>query len=218
MVDVKKEVEQIVEEGQDVRQRVGKVIESAADSAAKESSGLTKLVTDTVESAVRAVDRATPKDPDSTLRQVVDGVGDGLERTAQATRLAVEEASGEGRAYASDDLKQLSNDLGSLVDMFVDTVEKSVRGAADETKTQYTNVRKHASNTLESIKPSLQSAAEAAAKDPVGLAGETAGAAVDITRETAGALFSTLGKLIQGAGDRIAPKREDESEQTKANE
>jgi len=208
--DVKTEVERIVEEGQEVRRRVGRVVASASDTAAKQATGLAGLVEKAVQGAVEAVDRSAPEDPESTLRQVIEGVGDGLERTAQATKLAVEEAAGEGRSYASEDLNRVSEDLGTLSRMFVETVERGVQGVSKEGRVQVQNVREHASRTLDAIKPSLEQAADAAVKDPIGLAGESAAAAVNLTREAAGSLFSAMGKLLQGAGDRVAPTREEE--------
>ena len=53
--------------------------------------------------------------------------------------------------------------------------------------------------------PSLKSAAEATAHDPLGLAKESRAAAAQITRETTGAIFTKIGSLLQTAGDRLNP-------------
>src|SRR5690606_5005877 len=109
-----------------------------------------------LDAALEAIDRSAPDDPESVLRQVVDGVGDGLERAAQATRLAVEEAAGEGRAFAADDLRHTSEDLRTVARMFVETVDRAVSDASERTRKQVSGVRQHAGRTLDAIRPSLE--------------------------------------------------------------
>src|SRR5690606_17808419 len=95
------EVEEAVKSGDDIRASVRDAVQSAAARTDRAAARLTDLTRRTLDTALQAIDRSAPDDPESVLRQVVDGLGDGLERAAQATRLAVEEAAGEGRAYAA---------------------------------------------------------------------------------------------------------------------
>jgi hypothetical protein len=200
------EVEEAVKSGDNIRASVRDAVESAAARTDRATARLTELARRTLDAALDALDRSAPDDPESALRQVVDGLGDGLERTAHATRLAVEEAAGEGRAFASEDLKATSEDLGAIARMFVETVDHAISGASERTRKQVSGVREHASRTINSIRPSLESAADAAAGDPIGLIGESATAATRLTREAAGSLFGAVGDLLKGAGDRL--KRE----------
>jgi hypothetical protein len=204
---LKHEIEQIIKDGKDIRERVRKAVEASVNKTKAAPERLTNFAHSTVEAAVRTVDESTPKEPESVLRQVVDGLGDALQRTAQATRLAVQEAAGEGKAYASEDLKQVASDFKTLSEMFVDTVGSAAKGAARGAKSEAGTVRDHAARTFQAIKPSLQSAAETALKHPLGLAGESATAAVNVTRHTAGALFSSVGNLLKTAGDKLSPAK-----------
>jgi hypothetical protein len=204
---LREEVENAVKSGEDIGAQVRDAVERAAARADRASVRLTQLSRSAMDAALGAIDRAAPEDPGSVLRQVVDGLGDGLERTAQATRLAVEEAAGEGRAYAKDDLKGASEDLRTLGRMFVQTVEQAVSAAGARTRHSAADAKAHAERTLKSILPSLESAAEAAAKDPVRLAGESASAAGALTREAAGALFGAVGDVLKTAGDRLRPPK-----------
>jgi len=198
-----------VEEDEDVRERVREAVEEEASAEPESRSfSLTELSQRTVDAAIEAIDRAAPKDPESTLRKVVDGLGDGLERSAQATRLAVEEAASEGRAYAQEDLRRVADDFRTLGEMFVGAVDHALRSASQRTGRQWDNVRDHVKRTYDGIRPSITDAARAAAEHPVGLAGESAGAAVKGAREVAGSLFNAVGGLLQRAGDTLGTEKD----------
>lgn len=201
------EVEEAVKSGDDIRASVRDAVQSAAARTDRATARLTDLTRRTLDAALQAIDRSAPDDPESVLRQVVDGLGDGLERAAQATRLAVEEAAGEGRAYAADDLRSTSEDLRTVARMFVETVDHAISDASERTRKQVSGVRQHASRTIDAIRPSLESAAEAAASHPLSMLSESATAATNLTREAAGALFGAVGDLLKGAGDRLKDGR-----------
>jgi len=202
---LRQDVEQAVNDGGDIRTKIRDAVEAAAERAKSTSTRLTDLSTQTVETAISAIERAVPEEPESTLHQVIDGLADGLGRTAQATKLALEEAAASGKAYASDDLKSVAADLRSIAGMFVETVEGAVGGAAKHTKTQIGSAKSHAEKTIGAIKPSLESAALAAAQNPVGLVGESASAATKLAREATGSLFGAVGNLLRNTGDKIKP-------------
>jgi hypothetical protein len=197
-------VERIVAEGERTQEQIRDAVEEAAGRAAETSKSMRDVARETIEAAVSAINRSMPEDPDSVLRSVIDGVGEGLERTAQATKLAVEEASAEGRHYAENDLKSVAEDLKELGAMFADTVERGVKGAGEQTIVHLKSAREHAERTASAIRPVLENAAEAALRDPIKLAGESAAAAAHLSREATGALFNTVGNLLKGAGDRIS--------------
>ncbi len=203
---LKSDVEKIVEEGERVSERVRDAVEDAAGRAKATPSRLSELTQAAIDGAVNAADRSAPDNPESTLRQVVDGVTDALQRTAQATRLAVEEAAGDGRAYAEDELHSVAADFRTVADMFVETVERAATGARDQTSKHVHALRDHAERTFNAARPSIEDAAKAAATHPISLAGESVAATAKLTREAAGGLFSAVGKLLQSTGDRISPK------------
>ena len=202
---LRQDVEQAVTEGADIRAKIRDAIEAAAERAKATSTRLTDLSAQTIDAAVGAIERSVPDEPESSLHQVVEGLGQGLERTAQATKLALEEAAASGKAYATDDLKDVAADLRSIAGMFVETIERAVGSAAKHTKSQLGSAKAHAETTIGSIKPSLESAALAAAHNPVGLVGESASAATKLAREATGSLFGAVGNLLRNAGDKIKP-------------
>ena len=207
--DVRQRVNSIAVEGEHVAERVREVVENAAESMGetgkKGQQRLSSLVSAAMDGASSAVSDAAPEHAESVLRQVVDGLGEGLQRTANATRLAVEESASSGKAYATQDLKSIADDFRTLGQLFTETVEKHSKRAMGQASEQIDNLNGHAQRTMESVRPSLDSAIDAAMQNPIGLAGESAGAAMNMARQTAGSLFGAVGKVLGEAGDRISP-------------
>ncbi|MEM8756934.1 MAG: DUF6781 family protein [Planctomycetota bacterium] len=208
--DIKRSIGDVIRSGGDVRAEARRIVEwaaeSASDTAADAQRRVSETVNATIEGASAAVDRSTPDAADSTLRQVIDGIGEGLGRSAQATKLAVEEAASNGRAFAEGDLKSFAEDLRSIGELFVETVERHASSALGQASDQANALKDHAERTIGGVRPAIEDAARAAASDPAGLAGDAAQAAASVTREAAGSLFSAVGKLLGEAGDRIKPE------------
>lgn len=207
--DVRQKINAIAAEGENVTQRVREVVESAArslgDAGAEGQHRLTSLVSAAIDGASSAVQGVAPDHAESTLCQVIDGLGDGLQRTANATRLAVEESASSGKAFATEDLKNVADDFKAIGQLFIETVEKHSKTALGQASDQVSSLKSHAERTIEGLRPALDDAAAAAADNPMGLAGETAQAAANIARQSAGSLFGALGKVLTDAGDKLNP-------------
>ncbi|MGP1273157.1 MAG: DUF6781 family protein [Phycisphaerales bacterium] len=205
--EVRNAARQAVESGDDIRERIRVVVEDAAramgDRSEAATSRLNEIASAAIAGAASALDRAAPDDASSALRQVIDGLGDGFQRTAQATKLAVEEAGSSGKAFAAEDLKGVATDLTTLGEMFIETIERGAKGVLGEASGQATALRQHAERTLGGIRPSLEDAARAALANPAGLLGDTAGAAGNLARDAAGSLLSSVGKILGDAGNRV---------------
>lgn len=207
--EVKKAAADAVKSGKNLREQIQQIVERATESAGKTGeearSRLGEIMAATIDGATGALDRAAPDDASSALRQVIDGLGEGLQRTAQATRLAVEEAGSNGKAFAQEDLKRVATDFKTIGELFVETVERGAKGVLGQATDQANGVREHAERTLTGIMPSLEDAARAALANPAGLIGDSASAAGNLARETAGSLLSSVGKMLGNAGDRVRP-------------
>src|SRR5262245_33925924 len=119
---VREQVEQIVAQGHQVREHVAKLVTETVERSHVDQEGLVGLARSVLQGAAAALERTVPHSPDSTLRQVVDGLGDGFSSAALACRLAFEEAQAQGRTFAGEDLAKMRTDFKALGDLFVATV------------------------------------------------------------------------------------------------
>lgn len=198
----------IAAEAKDVRQRVRNAFVETVRKRKLDLDQLGKLAEQMVDGTVAGLKKVVPDRRESVLRGVVDGLGDGFSATAQATRLALEEARGRGETFTRGELKKAARDLEALQSMFNDTVSRLARKGGETLSGQIKGLGDHAARTAERIRPSIQSALSEAVKHPVQLAGETATAGLKAAPRAAGMLLKSASGLLQGAADLLAPQED----------
>ncbi len=194
---LRERIAQIVKEGKDVRSRVRVAFEDAAVQAQGMAGQLVDILKSTAEGAAKGSEGKPDTGP---LKDVVDGLGDGLQRTANAARLAMEEAASKGKAYAEDDVKGFASDFATLGKLFAETVSSAASKAGERSADVLRDLKDHAQRTAENIEPDLRRAYEAARNDAPGTARDMAAGASDVAREQGGKLLETIGDLFKRAG------------------
>jgi len=206
--DVRERVEEAATGERDqVRVRIRKLVEDLARGNEKVSTGVSNIAREVYGAAADVVHRSVPDDPDSVLREVIDGIGDGVQKAAQATRYAVEEATSRGETFAREDLDRMGRDFESLGNMFVDMVSETASRTGGEVSRALRDATTHAERMVRSIRPSVDDAVRALRRDPVRATTDAASAAVDGTRRAAGSIFSVMAGLLEGTADALDPDR-----------
>jgi actin-like ATPase involved in cell morphogenesis len=200
---VKPEVKKIVAEGKDVRGRLSKVVSEAAVRCHEAGEGLAELVRSVVDGAREGLEKATPKDRENALRQVVDALGDGLSQTALATRLAVEEAASSSREYAEKDLVRLRDDLTAVRGLFAETVAQGLKTGKTLTKEQVEAAKTHAGRVADQMKPVVTEVVEAIRTNPAAFARESLHAGVSMAEGAGESLCKSLSRLLDRAGAEL---------------
>jgi hypothetical protein len=204
---VKAQAEQIVASGTDIRARLMEVVTRNAGES-QQSGGLLGLVRAVIDGTREGLARSVPKDRDDALRQVVEGLGDGLSQTALAGRLALEEAASASRLFVGEDLTRLRDDLTAIRDLFAQTVERGLSTGKAFTTDQITAAERHADRVAQRVGAAVTQALDAVRQHPVAFARESLHAGFSAGQCAAGSLFQALGRMLQRAGDQIRRERE----------
>jgi hypothetical protein len=191
----------------EIRDRIRGLMEEMARGEEKLAAGLGRLAREVYRAAADAVERSAPDHADSVLREVLDGIGDGVQKTAQTTQYAVEEAMGRGESFAREDLERIRGDLDSLGQIMTEVVADTAERTQGELSRAFRDAVTHTERMVTSIRPSIDDAIEALSRDPVGAASQSASAAVGTTRRAAGAFFSVLAGMLEGTADALDPDR-----------
>lgn len=200
-----------VESGKDVRDRVRDVVVSLFRSSEASAASARAAVSGIVQSATEIVKRSAPDNPESVLRNVIDGVTSGLATVAQSTQYAVQEASARGQRFANQDLDRAKKDLSGISDILLDTVKYFTNRVTEEAGSTAKELKTHAERSVAAVTPVLKSSVEAVAKHPVQTAGEAAETAIRTAQLTAGALLGAMSGLLAGAADALDPSRQKSS-------
>lgn len=199
--------ERIAAEGESVRERVRRLVLEVAEGDGLRVSALRHAASEIIDGVSKGVKDASESRRGTVLAETVDGLSDGFARAAQATKLAIEEAEGRGKRFTSEDLRQAADDLRTLEAMFAETVGGLGQKLAGDVKAQAGDVAQHAKRAAVSMRPSIESALEAAMRDPGKLAGEAASAGVGTARGAVGSLFSAAAGMLDAAGEIVSGKK-----------
>ena len=79
-----------------------------------------------------------------SLREAMAGVDEALARSAEASKLAIEEAAGHIKDFGTQDLNRALDDLRTLEDMFLDTVRNIAKASDDTVRDSLSDLAQHA--------------------------------------------------------------------------
>jgi len=197
--------EAIVADGNDVRGKIARLVSETAGTFQRTGEGLIAVTRAVLAGAGDALNKGASSLPsDGPLRQVIDGLGDGVSQVATSAKLAVEEARSRGQQFASEDLARVKHDLSSLTSLYVHTVTDALKKVRNEASGEVKALAEHAETVRGRVTPAVQSALEAVRTDPVGMGKESLQAGIAVTREAAGSLFTAIGRALQDAGQRLS--------------
>jgi len=97
---------------------------------------------------------------EQALREAMAGMDDALAKSAEASKLAIEEAAGHIKEFGSQDLKRGLDDLRSMEDMFLDTVQNIARASDGAVREGLGNLAQHARNTGTEVGAAAKTAVE----------------------------------------------------------
>jgi len=207
-VPLSEAIREAVESGKDVRDRVRDVVVSLFRSSEATTASARAAVSGIVQSATEIVKRSAPDNPESVLRNVIDGVTSGLSTVAQSTQYAVQEATDRGQRFANQDLDRAKKDLSGISDILMDTVKYFTNRVTEEAGTAAKELKTHAERSAAAVAPVLKSSVDAVTKHPVQTAGEAAETVLRTAQLTAGALLGAMSGLLAGAADALDPSRQ----------
>lgn len=197
---LKQSAEKIAQRGDDVRAGISRLVSDAAGQLSRTKDGFITVVRAVSEGAAAGAGQALPDKTESVLRSVVDGLADGLGKSAHAIKLTLEESGASGIHFAKDDLNKIMHDFRVVGEVFAATVSDAMSKLGGHASGQFQSLVEHAKQTLHGARPSIDAAVATALQNPVKLGKESVQAGASAARQAAGALFSELGRRLQGGG------------------
>ena len=202
---VRGDTESIVRQGADIARGISRLTVSAAARFQGTAEGLLGLARTVAEGAARAAGEALPDKSESPLRQVVDGLADGLRTTAEAVELTVRESRAEGRRFAHEDVRRTQDDLASLAGKFASTVADFAYASTVEAAATAAAVRDHAARAISSTRPSFEAATRALVAEAGQVGAEATKAGSAAARAATGVFFREVGARLARLGESIKP-------------
>ncbi len=191
---LKQKMRGILEDGDKVREGVRELVLGILKDANMQASRVRKQLAAMIELTghflMKQGDAVSPK----AYSDVMGGIGDALESSFNALNLSLKEAGGKGQQMASEELKRLSGDVGSLLEMLGETVTKVARDLGEQGSEVGKRLNEHLSTTKDRVSPVLSELLETIKQHPTGLPGAYAGSVLNAV----GSALSALGKKLGG--------------------
>jgi hypothetical protein len=198
-------VAQAVEAGRNIREEVSQSVVEAVQAGIEGARGLEELMTAVARGAVDGARSSVRGGRHPDLVEVVDGVGDGLEKAALALRLTAEEAARASAQQARDDAARAARSLERAGRRFVIALGRGLGHAGDDIAARTGEARNHLIRLRERLAPVFDEVFDNLGQRP----GAVAGAVVDAVqgavrggsreaRSAVGAALSELGRKLGG--------------------
>jgi polyhydroxyalkanoate synthesis regulator phasin len=132
-----------VEHGVNIRESMRDITLAALSRGRLEAEEMRRVVRSVMQGASLGLSKAGDKSREA-MGEALAGIDDALAKSAEATRLAVEEAAGKLKDYGKQDLEQSFEDLRTLEKMFLDTLKDVTAESAGTAKEVLQDLWPHA--------------------------------------------------------------------------
>lgn len=146
-------------------------------------------------------------DSGEALKQVISGVDGALTQVAEASKLAIEEASGNVKDFSDHDLKSALADLEDLESLFLDTLNEVANKGKETTHETLKNIANHLHNSGSSVGQSVNEILIELQRD-LAKEGRLQQIQMSDVAKSTGATFARVSSAIfAGIADSLEPKK-----------
>jgi hypothetical protein len=164
-----------------------------------------KLVNEVLDEAVAGVDASIPQSGKNVLREVFDGLREGVNGVASAGAATARDLRDRGRSTQKD-ATAAAKRVRAANDDFLDAVKDFAGKATKEVRDELDALVDRAKRTQPKVAGSARRVAEAADGRMMELGGETVRAGARMARRTAGALVLGASGFLEGLADAISTR------------
>lgn len=207
------EVRKAVEEGHDVQERVRKITLRIIRARSFEIKSVQEATMAVLRGARAGVEKDIQHSSDRSkvalerLKQAVTGLDVALAQFAEATKLAVEEASGRAQRYSSEDLTRARADLEKLEKMFLDSLQSSAKATKDAAGEMLQGLAEHARVQGSAVGRQMKDTLASIARQ-LGAAGSAQiGIGLHLARNTSDLMRQIAAGVLTGLADHVRPSR-----------
>lgn len=144
--NVEKATQEAVESADDIREQVRRITVTALTQRHLDTESIQRVIRAVVRGAsVGATSREAPIG--ESLGQALKGLDEALAKSAEASKLAIEEALGRAGEFTQHELKQSFQDLISLEELYLDTLRDMAKTGTDRASEILYDLAEHGRNS-----------------------------------------------------------------------
>lgn len=143
MKKLTEDVREVMKQGQNIRAGLRKLTLAALHRGRMEAAENKKVVQAVLQGALQGLGSSGEKSRQA-MGEAWAGVDEALAKSAEATKLALEEAAGRLSEFAQHDLEHAVNDLSTLEQMLLDTLQQTAQQSTAEAREILRGLLQHA--------------------------------------------------------------------------
>jgi hypothetical protein len=200
-----KEARAAVEHGVKIRDEMRKITLAALGRGRLDAEGMGRVVRSVVQGASLGIADAGERSGQA-LSEALSGIDDALAKSAEATKLAIEEAAGQLKDYGKRDLERAFNDLRALEVMFLDTIKDVAEDSAGVARDTLQGLLRHAKDSGTTAGATATAAITALEQKLGRTLREIAAAGSDVALNTSSNLAEAAAGFLSGIADTLDAK------------
>lgn len=200
-----KEARAAVEHGKDIRDEMRKITLAALRRGQLDAKEIKRVVRSVTQGASLGVEDAGDKSFQA-LGEALAGIDEALAKSAEATKLAIEEAAGQLKDYGKRDLERVFNDLHALEGLFLDTIKDVAEDSAGVARETLQGLLRHAKDSGTTAGATATAAITALEQKLGRSLREIAAAGTDVALSTSSNLAEAAAGFLSGIADTLDAK------------
>lgn len=201
-----------VEEGENIHEAVRDItLEALSDGHLD-----VKKMREVVQAVLQGAGIGTKKKGAQTgqsLREAMAGVDEALAKSAEASKLAIEEAAGHIKDFGTQDLNRALDDLRTLEDMFLDTVKSIAKASDDTVRDSLNDLAQHARNSGTTVGSVAKKAVETLSRQMEQSVQESVNAGADTALNVGAQLSRAAAGFLEGIAETLKKAGSNKKEQ-----
>lgn len=204
--DVKAASQSAVERGEAIREDTRDITLTALSQRHLDSKKIRQVVRAVIEGASIGSTSKGGQAKDALL-DAMTGVDEALAKSAEASKLAIEEAAGNLKDFGKQDLKRALDDLQTLEDMFLDTMNEVAKGADELIRGALSDMVEHARHSGTAVGKTAAQTTEALNQQLGKTLHEAASASAHAVMEITGHIAQAAAGALDGIAQTLQQER-----------
>jgi len=198
-------VKAAIEHGENIRAKVRKITLDALQRGKLDAQETRRVIRSVMHGASLGVSKAGDKTKQA-LGEALAGMDEALAKSAEAYKLAIEEAEGRLRDFSKHDLDKAFNNLRTLESMLLDTLKEVADQSAGEAREIYQSLARHTKVNATSAGATASAAISSLEKKLGRTLREVAAAGSDVALGTTSKLADAAAGFLAGLSDALHDK------------
>lgn len=200
-----KEARAAVESGENIRATMRKITLAALRRGRLDAQGVKSVARAVIHGASLGVTDAGDRSRQA-LSEALAGIDEALAKSAEASKLAIEEAAGRLRDYGKRDLERAFEDMRVLEGLFLDTVKDVAENSAGAAREILQDLLRHARDSGTTAGASASAAISALEQKLGRTLREVADAGTDAALSASSRLAEAAAGFLSGIADTLDAK------------